>query len=271
MTEHHATEFDDKNQSSSTPSRQYGISFFLSVAIGVTLLVIFHFAVQHGRDVESKRQRGLTAFIASKVIQQAVDQPDSDGLYPPWSSNSETLLYDRQYVSPFYLPGPRYNGEVDSAEQSVLVATEIVDNRLGYRLREFPEDDRFFYIPYAVRNEKEGLALVDTCRAARNRRPWTEDLAAPAGEGSGGTDTFYRLRKTIQRDLQERHPELPEDNFLREQFPVLIERPRQGGGWVAFFGRQPQWMEYPGEFPMTTTFIEGLLALESDLPTETSR
>lgn len=242
------------------------------VLIAVGLLTAFHFALQHGEYVDSVRRRGLDTFAVGLAIRESVQRPSGDGLFPAWDPHPGILFFDPTQVNRFYTVGPRVNQAIQDPGDAVLIAANLVDNRLGYLLEDLPDGARWFYLPYAVRNEAEGLALLDAYRAAASSaqpssaQPWSDNLPAPAGQGTGGTNTFYRLHRTIQQDLKEAHRDLPEENFLRENFPVLIERPGDSdGGWVVFFDRDPVWMDYPGEFPMTERFMEALTALETEM------
>ena len=48
------------------------------------------------------------------------------------------------------------------------------------------------------------------------------------------------------------------------RMPVLIERPgryKGSGAWVVFMDSHVAYLPYPGPFPMTQSFIEGLSAI----------
>lgn len=259
---------DPDRQPTATGSRRI-LKWVVAAAIAVPLLTVFRYALRHGEHVKAVRQRGLETFAAGLVVREAANRSSSNGFFPPWDPRPGVLFYDRSHVNSLYDLGPRMDWALRNPDDRALVTVNLVDNRVGYRLEDFPESSRYFYLPYAVRNETEGLALLDSYRqAATGGGTWTDSLPAPAGQGTGGTDTFYRLHRTLQQDLKETHRDLPEEHFLREQFPSLIERPMDSGGWVVFFDRDPVWMDYPGEFPMTERFISALTALESELRTE---
>jgi len=234
------------------------------LVIGV-LLVLFHFALQHGQALSEKRERGSDAYVLSILLVQSLK--NNGGAYPPWDPRPGHLFFDRAAVNPtFRLAHPlnRLPGTPDTA----LVVGQI-NNQMGFILDSFPDETKYIYLSHAVTNEQEGLALLDAYRTAvETNRSFQDSLPAEAGGGTCGADQFYRLRNDLQQNLTQDGVTIPEGMDLSQSVPVLFERPhgeKDKGAWVVPMNRRPVWVPYPGPFPMTERFIKAIEALETEL------
>lgn len=77
------------------------------------------------------------------------------------------------------------------------------------------------------------------------------------GRGNCGGDTLGRLKKWTSL------PECFRDRAAA--IPVVVEWPghHRRGGVVTFLNGHTEYMTYPGKFPMTKEFIEGLRSLDA--------
>lgn len=122
----------------------------------------------------------------------------------------------------------------------------------------------YWYLGYAVTNEKEGLALVAAVKKMleEGQAP-TGDIKVPEGEGDGGGDTIYHLRDGVARFFTQDINDPAVGAVSESEIPVMISPPTDGGGEVLFMDGHVQFMKYPGEFPMTPAFINALESLDA--------
>ncbi|MCL4219502.1 MAG: hypothetical protein KJ052_21185 [Candidatus Hydrogenedentes bacterium] len=91
-------------------------------------------------------------------------------------------------------------------------------------------------------------------------RDFTTDLVVPEGQGNLGGNILYRLRSL------EALPESVKDLGERAaSIPVVIEWPGNHNhdlSRVVYYDGHGEVLEYPGKFPMTGPFIEGLREID---------
>lgn len=128
-------------------------------------------------------------------------------------------------------------------------------------------DESYWYLGYALPDEERGMAFVEWYR----ERAGQGAIPSPSVIEQGNV----RLRRMIHEvdvDILYRDPQSGEikaetlDRFITEplsSIPVMIERPGlfKGGGHVLFADGKVQFLDYPGEYPMTREFIEALESL----------
>lgn len=192
------------------------------------------------------------------IIMLAADQfaKDHDGLFPPLSRMAGNLIFDVETARSYFFYGYEdYLCESDPNAPPKSEARKVRD----------PAEVTYWsyaYLGYFIEDERQGLAFLDAYRETIEAGgDFTDDLSVPEGSGNLGGDTLYRLRNPEAlpdelRPLAERAHEIP----------VAVEWPgnhRQMGGQVAFLDGHTEYMLYPGDFPMTPAFIEGLRALDA--------
>ncbi len=122
----------------------------------------------------------------------------------------------------------------------------------------------YWYIAHAIMNEKQGLAYIKAFRKTVEEGDGNLDINLAADIMPGGK--IYRTREGIERffitDIND-----PRATYKSQStIPVLIERVgnhEPEGGHVLFMDGHVEYLRYPGEFPMTKAFIEGLQSLEN--------
>ena len=125
------------------------------------------------------------------------------------------------------------------------------------------DDHSYWYFGYLLPNEKIAAAFLQAYHAlAQSGQPLQlgEKLSA------GGVD-IPRLRVGVEELLQSDINDADEAAAVKARIPVMIERPgfHDGGSNVLFLDGHVEFLPYPGPFPMTEAFIEGLRALEEQL------
>ncbi len=220
------------------------------------VLVLFHFAQKHGRTVSERRERGAEAYMLSMLLRESYR--NNGGIFPAWDSQAGDLFYDPASVNPAY--------RLDQPLNRLLIGD--INNQMGFILGSWPDRSRYVYLPYAVTNESEGLALQDAFRTAiRSGEAFESTLSATPGQGTCGSDRFYRIGSDLQKNLQADGVTIPDGIDLARHVPVIFERPDRSqntGAWGVPINRQPVWVPYPGPFPMTERVMEAVAALEEE-------
>ena len=133
-------------------------------------------------------------------------------------------------------------------------------------------DDSYWYLGYALPNEAAGLAFVEAYRkaVAETGAPPVGDVikVEPYALGDGAmVDELFRLSNIRLSGLRSLLRPDPVDRPSLDGVspPVVVERPglhRNGAHILDEYG-QVEFLEYPGEFPMTEKFIKALESLDA--------
>lgn len=188
------------------------------------------------------------------------------GRWPGHGKEPGGLMFPMKGIYPQYLTDPRLL--VDPANAKIAGKLDKLPVSES-TLPEFWYNGSFFYLGYAVTNDKEGMALVNALKGlTQEGKEPSGDLKVAKGEGNAGGDTIYGLREGIGRFFI-RDINNPAATAVSDaQIPVMIERPVDGGGQVLFMDGHVQYVKYPGQFPMTPDFIQGLISLDELLRTK---
>ncbi|MBN4046847.1 hypothetical protein JYT90_00860 [bacterium AH-315-P07] len=121
------------------------------------------------------------------------------------------------------------------------------------------DDHSFWYLGYTMLDDEAGTRFVEEyARRVREGEPLE-------GDWKVGSKTVYALRDGIARFLITDINNPRVNSISNSKLPLMIERPNlhEGGGNVLFMDGHVEFIEYPGKFPMTRRFIEGLESLDS--------
>ncbi|MCC6697536.1 MAG: hypothetical protein IT365_18045 [Candidatus Hydrogenedentes bacterium] len=226
------------------------------VCLAAAALVLMRWGM--GARVELERLQDGAYDASSLGIAVAMSATQNDGLLPPLDPSSGHLRPKPGVGHPAFLVDGRVK-KLEAKPDAGLLLSYLDDGR-AFTMKELFASCDFFYLGYAVSNEKEGAALIDAYRARTAQGlGFEEDLAVAAGSGTLGTATLYRLRTDLAEQLAETGVKIEEDSPL--PFPVFVERPGHysvPGGWVIYLDRRVEWLPYPGPFPMTESFMKSL-------------
>ena len=127
------------------------------------------------------------------------------------------------------------------------------------------DHSRYWYIGHAINDEEQALAYVEAYRKI-----------VQAGDGNLDVDfvdatsrnerKIFRTREGIERFFITDINKPGGAATTQSTIPVLIERPGThvpDGGNVLFMDGHVEYIRYPGKFPMTEAFIEGLRSLDA--------
>lgn len=123
------------------------------------------------------------------------------------------------------------------------------------------DDQSYFYMGYVISNDDELSAFAEAYkeRIAQGLK-FDEDLPAPPGRGSMGSDTFYRVREGVERFFAEG---AAESAVFQSNIPVMWDRFSMrgdfgmefnhvpGGSNVLFMDGHVEFVKYPGKWPLT--------------------
>lgn len=131
-------------------------------------------------------------------------------------------------------------------------------------------DTSFWYLGFAAPTESEGLAWVESYRAAATAgKTFDKDFEMPQDRIPQGK--IFRLREGIERFFITDINDPSASAKQQSQIPLLIERPghhEPNGGNVLYMDGHVEFLKYPGKYPMTEAFIKALDGLDAlkDLP-----
>lgn len=124
------------------------------------------------------------------------------------------------------------------------------------------DDNSYWYLGYLVPNEEIAQAYLHGYAAAAAAGTFGDVLRIRGIE-------VPRLRVGIEQLLVSNLDDDAELADVAARIPVMIERPglHDGGSNVLYLDGHVEFLPYPGPFPMTPDFIEGLQQLEAQFTT----
>ncbi len=126
-------------------------------------------------------------------------------------------------------------------------------------------DQSYFYLGWVVTTEEEGLALLDVYETLVSSQRDETKIEVGEGKGFMGRGYLWRLREGIERfyitDVD--NPRATAET--QSSIPVMWERPghHEDGCNVLYMDGHVEFVPYPGDFPMTRTFIERCIEISS--------
>lgn len=124
--------------------------------------------------------------------------------------------------------------------------------------------ESYWYLPYAVANEKQALAFVDAYGdiVKQGKQP-PETLQVPEGKGAGGSGKLYQLQAGVVDYFIKDINNPAATAVSQAQIPVVIAQPDPNavGANVLFMDGHVEMVQW-GEFPMTKKFIQALAQLD---------
>lgn len=246
-------------------------------ALAVTLLVVIAapFAIRAMLRARANAECEHTLRQIHAALKNYM-QHDYDGRYPPLSRDPGRLMFEPNLI---------------------LTATLKIesDSRL--------DDTQYWYLGWMIPNERSGLEWIEQYRAhapnvdaiPEQKGVWPDvedDLAARQRELEVAwlkTHPDGKPRPNVKDSWPVAHPFWEERRFycpvrdgmerfliteignpdpsshLLSLLPIVIERPERhrDGGHVLYMDGHVEFVPYPGKFPMTPAFIEGLRSLDA--------
>jgi len=178
-------------------------------------------------------------------------------LFPPLSPLPGNLMWVKEAVYPEYCADPTIlicpakKGPCQQARE---------ENELEQKARFCFDNTSYWYLGYALPDEKMGLAFIQAYRKQiENGGDFTADLKD--GEGN----LILRLREGVERAFVTDIHNPAGAAMIQSKLPVLIERPGHHDDQinVLFMDGHVERMTYPGAFPVSQPFIEALESLDT--------
>jgi len=232
----------------------------VAVSIGVLLvaaiptLVIPALQRQHEANLRIACAGNL--YELGHAFQAFVDR-EKERMSPHLSGTPGQLMCEKNEIYPQYL-----------TDINVLICPSLPDREKWRGEKEGAIDDEsYFYLGYAVTNDKEVAGFCEAYREHMTKRERLDgDLTVPKGMGNEGSDKILQLREGVERFGIPRlqnigAAQLPGACLV----PLLIERPDNHapkGGNVLYIDGHVEFINY-GNWPMTDRTINALLELDA--------
>ena len=239
-----------------------------AIALSIVLLAL-QYAVWHGQHIEAKRKGSMNTLSVWTNLVESLKFQEVEGNFPPWDQKHPgAFMYDQKDVTGLYKLGGHYSRGPEDKDASILMVADFLDNKTAYNLDAFPGVGDFYYFSYAITNETEGMTMLDIYRKAlESGEALNADMKVEPGKGTSGGDVLYFMHSNLGWHLESVVKVAPVGSNVHLKIPVLMERPNKydkPGGWVVFLHSQPRWIDHPGEFPMTESFVGALEAFEKE-------
>jgi len=217
-----------------------------------------------GGAVDTTPPQSSSTETLKKLHTAAAPQNRDRGYWPPIEGLSG-LMFPIRGMYPDYVTDPRLLVNPANTKASEKVQNLPVNEKT---LPAFWNNGSYWYLGYAVTNEREGMAFVNALKKMleEGRAP-SGDIRVAKGSGNGGGDTIYRLREGVARFFVQDINNPAATAVSEDQIPVMISVPNGNGGEVLFMDGHVEFMHYPGKFPMTPAFVAALKSLEQMMRT----
>lgn len=182
-------------------------------------------------------------------------------VYPMLSSKPGGLTCAAEEVYPEYLEDPYVLHCPSDSDAPPMLA--------GANGNAVPPNLSYTYLGYVIMNDDELEAFAEVYRQrVAQHLPFDEDLEAPPGRGSMGTNKFLRLRKGIERYLVADINDPSGSAKAQSLIPIMWDRAESisgggimfnhfpGGANVLFLDGHVEFVLYPGSWPLTPRSLD---------------
>ncbi|HPG69273.1 MAG TPA: DUF4190 domain-containing protein [Candidatus Hydrogenedentes bacterium] len=239
----------------------------LTLAIVLSLLCLL--AHQAYREWQIRRELARQLACAANLKQMGVvfkkfAADASDGLWPPLSPEEGHLMCTAKAICPQYLADPRLLFCPSDARSGWPEYTEDMQRD--------PEsafaDSSYVYLGYVIMSDEEIAAFTEIYKQrVAQGLGFEEDLDAPPGRGSMGTDTFYRLRNGVERAFLKDKQDAAAAAEILSRIPVMWDafcstgpfsyfNHIPGGSNVLYMDGHVEFIRFPSGWPVTKRVAE---------------
>jgi len=207
------------------------------------------------RQGASQRARCATNLKQLGVVMKMYAYESRGKVFPLLDPRPGRLMFRMEDIYPEYLVD--LNILLCPADEEAIAAKPDQRENPSW----YFNDTDYWYLGYAIQDEKAGLAFVEAYRKQ-----------AVSGEGfdvdldiDQGRMTIYRLREGIERFFITDINNPAASPNAQSKLPIIIEPPGRhdpDGGNVLFMDGHVEFITYPGPFPMTERFIQALASLD---------
>lgn len=185
---------------------------------------------------------------------------DHEGFLPPLDTEPGRLIFDRNIMHDKYgITGKDATMEYD--ERAPVSWLEYDKDPCLEDNKDFIDDHSWWYLGYAITDEAQGLVFLKAYLDQVLANTSFNEQDARAGNDAG----IHRLQIPSSLLAGFRSKTGVSDNVLA-QIPVFVERPGHyrgySGGWVTYMDGHREFMDFPGDFPMSERFISMLRLID---------
>ncbi|MBX7259528.1 MAG: hypothetical protein K1Y02_24420 [Candidatus Hydrogenedentes bacterium] len=213
---------------------------------------------------------------------QTYAQHDKSGDYAPMSRTPGCLMFS-----------PKALGSEAMQKAPLLISyvhphRSVLERRCTNASLYVFDDNSYWYLGFAFANERSANEWLEACKeAAQHREPvndferearhggsceWRSKRAISsrlatgrwAGFRASNEIVYAHLKENIGDTLSPFDDGREKEAYFKSIIPVMVERPELhgNGGHVLYLDGHVEFVPYPGQFPMTQKFIEGLRSLD---------
>jgi prepilin-type processing-associated H-X9-DG protein len=225
------------------------------VALVIALILAFTAPWSRERERQPPRRAGCPNYLKQLGLVIHMYENESRGHQFPRSDGLKFLLED---VYPYYW---------NESAIMICAADEKMSEEARNRSREPQwalDHSPFWYIGHVVTNDDEGRAYIEAYRKVIEEGDGNlnVDLDAPSVQGG----IIYRNHGPIIHSSKPEESDATPPAVSQSEIPLFIEysgKHPDGEGHVLYMDGHVETIKYPGKFPMTKAFIEGLKSLEA--------
>jgi hypothetical protein len=148
---------------------------------------------------------------------------DNGGLFPPLSRRDWNFIFEGRALYPDYVQDPHIFACPSDAEYNPRINFRLCSNKnhpdseVGDYHADCVTDMSYMYLGWVVTTEEEAKTFLEAyCELSPS--DYDKDIIVPEGKGNGGSNVIYRLRKDIDRIIN--NPEID-----ASKIPVLWDKP----------------------------------------------
>ncbi|HPO16682.1 MAG TPA: hypothetical protein PLI09_24810 [Candidatus Hydrogenedentes bacterium] len=185
------------------------------------------------------------------------DDGQDGGFFPRLSPLAGNLMFDKADIGPDFM-------NIEWLACPETTSKNISDTGDNY-LSAFINDDSYFYLGYAVRNDQDVENFAAAYRDHVSRGVRLEE-AVLSGQNGSEPYVLHRLSETCNLLVADNKSSESSSEKEASTIPVLIERlghHRKAGGSVHYLDGHTSFWEYPGPWPMTKRTMDILESLHS--------
>ncbi len=202
------------------------------------------------------------------LVHKMFANENREQLYPELSDEPGRLMFSWQGSSEFRDVYPEYLTDLN-----LLLCPSDPGGNLAEELRAgggpelLIDDHSYFYLGYAITNDREFAAFAEAYRThVAEGKEFLDDLPVPAGTGTAGGDVILRLREGADGILFGDSGDFGRMARAQSEIPVMFDRIDNHvpmGGNVLYMDGHVEFIKYPGKWPMTEETIAILESLDA--------
>ncbi|MBX3179733.1 MAG: DUF4190 domain-containing protein [Candidatus Hydrogenedentes bacterium] len=241
-----------------------GVLFALLLPVVLMFIFIMMPALSRARDVAERAACQNNLKQMGLVLKMYANESKGE-YFPQLSSEPGVLMLSLKEVYPELL-----------LDLSTLICPSDAQQA---RMNPGPDmafgDQSYIYFGYVITSEDEFEAFTEVYRErVAQGLPFDEDLEAPPGRGSMGSDRFYRLREGVERLFVTDNTDPGAGARIQSMIPIMWDRVGSqpgvltfnhmpGGANVLYMDGHVEFKRYPDSWPVTRRAPELFSELEA--------